>query len=132
MGSVLFQNASIIDGQSREIQEGYDVLVENNTIKEVSDERIKTSTAQIINLAGKTLIPGLIDAHVHVKATNINVGKLSEYPITYLTAGAGKLMQEMLMRGFTSVRDTGGADRGLADAGEDELLSGPRLFVPGL
>ena len=64
MGSVLFQNASIIDGQSTEIQEGYDVLVENNKIKEVSDKRIKISTGETINLAGKTLIPGLIDAHV--------------------------------------------------------------------
>ena len=132
MGSVLFQNASIIDGQSTEIQEGYDVLVENNKIKEVSDKRIKISTGETINLAGKTLIPGLIDAHVHVKATEVNVGKLSEYPITYLTAGAGKLMKEMLMRGFTTVRDTGGADRGLANAVEDGLLIGPRLFVSGL
>ena len=57
MGSVLFQNASIIDGQSTEIQEGYDVLVENNKIKEVSDKRIKISTVETINLAVKTLIP---------------------------------------------------------------------------
>ena len=132
MGSVLFQNASIIDGQSTEIREGYDVLVENNKIKEVSDKPIKISTGETINLVGKTLIPGLIDAHVHVKATEVNVGKLSEYPITYLTAGAGKLMKEMLMRGFTTVRDTGGADRGLANAVEDGLLIGPRLFVSGL
>ena len=67
-----------------------------------------------------------------MKATEVNVGKLSEYPITYLTAGAGKLMKEMLMRGFTTVRDTGGADRGLANAVEDGLLIGPRLFVSGL
>ncbi len=132
MGSVLFQNASIIDGQSTEIRESYDVLVENDKIKEVSDKRIKISTGETINLAGKTLIPGLIDAHVHVKATEVNVGKLSEYPLSYLTAGAGKLMKEMLMRGFTTVRDTGGADRGLANAVEDGLLIGPRLFVSGL
>ena len=73
MGSVLFQNASIIDGQSTEIREGYDVLVENNKIKEVSDKPIKISTGETINLAGKTLIPGLIDAHVHVKATEVNI-----------------------------------------------------------
>ena len=80
MGSVLFQNASIIDGQSTETREGYDVIVENDKIKEVSDKRIKISTGETINLAGKTLIPGLIDAHVHVKATEVNVCLLYTSP----------------------------------------------------
>ena len=132
MNSVLFENASIVDGQSKHHREGYHVLVEGNRIKEVSDVPISTSTEQKIDLAGKTLIPGLIDAHVHVKATHINIGRLSDFPISYITAGAGKIMKEMLMRGFTSVRDTGGADKGLADAVEDGLLIGPRLFVSGL
>jgi imidazolonepropionase-like amidohydrolase len=65
MNSVLFENASIVDGQSKHHREGYHVLVEGNRIKEVSDIPISTSTEQKIDLAGNTLIPSLIDAHVH-------------------------------------------------------------------
>ena len=132
MASILFVNASILDGQSSERRENHHVLVEGDRIKEVSDRPIAVRADREIDLAGRTLMPGLIDAHVHVKATHLDVSALNDVPITYLTAGAAELMKAMLMRGFTSVRDAGGADRGLADAVEDGLLVGPRLFVSGL
>lgn len=133
MASFLFANASVLDGQSKERREGHHVLVEGVRIKEVSDRPIATGTAdRRIDLAGRTLLPGLIDAHVHVKATHLDLSAINDVPITYMTANAGELMRAMLMRGFTSVRDAGGADRGMADAVEDGLLVGPRLFVSGL
>ena len=128
----LFENAAILDGQSRELRLDQHVLVEDNRIVEVSDKPIRSKTSQNIDVKGMTLMPGLIDAHVHVKATIVNVGRLSDIPVSYLTADAGKFMKQMLMRGFTTVRDAGGADRGLADAVTDGLLVGPRLFVSGL
>ena len=128
----LFENAAILDGQSRELRLDHHVLVEDNRIVEVSDKPIRSKTSQNIDVKGMTLMPGLIDAHVHVKATIVNVGRLSDIPVSYLTADAGKFMKQMLMRGFTTVRDAGGADRGLADAVTDGLLIGPRLFVSGL
>ena len=132
MASFLFENAAILDGQSTELRSDHHVLVENNRIVEVSDKPIKSETSHNIDVKGMTLMPGLIDAHVHVKATIVNVGRLSDIPVSYLTADAGKFMKQMLMRGFTSVRDAGGADRGLANAVTDGLLIGPRLFVSGL
>ena len=132
MASFLFENAAILDGQSTELRSDHHVLVENNRIVEVSDKPIKSETSHNIDVKGMTLMPGLIDAHVHVKATIVNVGRLSDIPVSYLTADAGKFMKQMLMRGFTSVRDAGGADRGLANAVTDGLLVGPRLFVSGL
>ena len=132
MASFLFENAAILDGQSTELRSDHHVLVEDNRIVEVSDKPIKSETSHNIDVKGMTLMPGLIDAHVHVKATIVNVGRLSDIPVSYLTADAGKFMKQMLMRGFTTVRDAGGADRGLANAVTDGLLIGPRLFVSGL
>ena len=132
MASFLFKNAAILDGQSTELRSDHHVLVEDNRIVEVSDKPIKSETSHNIDVKGMTLMPGLIDAHVHVKATIVNVGRLSDIPVSYLTADAGKFMKQMLMRGFTTVRDAGGADRGLANAVTDGLLIGPRLFVSGL
>ena len=132
MASFLFENAAILDGQSTELRPDHHVLVEDNRIVQVSDKPIKSETSHNIDVKGMTLMPGLIDAHVHVKATIVNVGRLSDIPVSYLTADAGKFMKQMLMRGFTTVRDAGGADRGLANAVTDGLLIGPRLFVSGL
>ena len=133
MNSILFQNATLVDGTVDEAREGFNVLVEDDGIKEISDKQIKAPAgAQLINLKGKSLLPGLIDAHVHVKATMLNLGRLNEVPVTYLIASAAQIMKAMLMRGFTSVRDAAGADRGMADAVDHNLIVGPRLFVSGL
>ena len=133
MSSILFQSATLVDGTVDEAREGFDVLVEADRIKEISDKPINPpSGAQVIDLKGKSLLPGLIDAHVHVKATMLNLGRLNEVPVTYLIASAAQIMKAMLMRGFTSVRDAAGADRGMADAVDHNLIVGPRLFVSGL
>lgn len=134
MTSVLFRNAALVDGTSTEVREGFDLLVEDDRIKEISDQPIQTANAgcRSIDLAGAVLMPGLIDAHVHVKATRLDLGHLHEVPSAYLVAQAGQILRDMLMRGFTTVRDAAGADRGLADAVADGLLVGPRMFVSGL
>lgn len=133
MTTILFKNATLVDGTSTEAREGFHVLVENDRIKEVSDKPIKApDNTEVVDLSGKTLMPGLIDAHVHVKATMLNLGRLNEVPVSYLHASAAQIMKAMLMRGFTSVRDAAGADRGMADAVDHNLVVGPRLFVSGL
>ncbi len=134
MSAVLFSNATLVDGTLAEPRPGFHLLVENDRIKEISDKPITTDQADLrrIDLAGATLMPGLIDAHVHVKATVMSLGLLNTIPNTYLFAGAANIMKDMLMRGFTTVRDAAGADRGLADAVDEGLLAGPRLFVSGL
>ncbi|MEZ5739675.1 MAG: amidohydrolase family protein [Burkholderiaceae bacterium] len=134
MGATLFANATLIDGEHADAREGFHLLVENDRIKEVSDRPITTDQADLrrIDLKGATLMPGLIDAHVHVKATVINLALLNDVMPSYLFAGTTQIMKAMLMRGFTTVRDAAGADRGLADAVEQGLIIGPRLFVSGL
>ena len=66
-------------------------------------------------------MPGLIDAHVHVKATGLNFSVLERTPVAYLVGQACQIMKGMLARGFTTVRDAEGADWGLANAVEEVL-----------
>lgn len=134
MSGILFQNATLVDGTSKQAREGFHVLSEEGRIKEVSDKPINVSGDgfQTIDLKGKTLMPGLIDAHVHVKATDLDLSRLMVKPPSYLYAQTAQIMEAMLMRGFTTVRDAAGADRGLADAVDHGLLKGPRLRVCGL
>ena len=76
-------------------------------------------------------MPGLIDCHVHVFLPEVNIRALEAVPLTLLTARAAPLMRAMLDRGFTTVRDTGGADWGIREAVERGYLPGPRLFIAG-
>ena len=131
MGLIVFKNCSVVDASSPEPREGYHVLVEGDRIAEVSDRPIKTSVATEIDVDGRTLMPGLIDAHAHVTETKTSSSEMEAMPITLFTALAARVMKEMLDRGFTTVRDAGGADWGIAEAVESGLLAGPRLFISG-
>ncbi len=131
MAVTLFKNASILDGRHSEALADHQVLVEDGVIREVSDSPITASSARVVDLAGKTLMPGLIDCHVHVIATVANLGANAELPNTLVALRSAKIMRDMLMRGFTTVRDLGGADFGLVMAIEEGLIDAPRLVICG-
>jgi imidazolonepropionase-like amidohydrolase len=76
-------------------------------------------------------MPGLIDAHVHAAITVMDIGALDRRPVMLVAQEARMVIEGMLRRGFTTVRDTGGADHGLALAIERGLILGPRLFYSG-
>jgi len=121
----------VLDGTHKERREDHHVLVEGDRIREVSDRPIKSDAARTIDLKGRTLLPGLIDAHVHVLAVDAALARLSDRPVTLLTLQAAKVLEGMLQRGFTTIRDAGGADGGLAEAVEEGLVRGPRVFPSG-
>src|SRR3954463_3010092 len=131
MSQFLFRNFSLLDPRWDEARGGYEVLVEGDTIKEVSSKPIKARDAQVIDGGKRTLMPGLIDCHVHVFLSEVNIRNLENVPLTLLTARAADLMKGMINRGFTTVRDTGGADWGIKKAVEAGLIAGPRLFISG-
>ena len=110
---------------------GYEVLVEGDTIKEVSSKAIKSKGATVIDCGKRTLMPGLIDCHVHVFLTEVNIRHLEAIPLTLLTAKSAELMRGMIDRGFTTVRDAGGADWSLAEATRTGVIAGPRIFPSG-
>jgi imidazolonepropionase-like amidohydrolase len=129
--AILFRNLKLLDPRWTAARGGYEVLVEGSTIKEVSDKAIKASSARVVDCGGRTLMPGLIDCHVHVFLSEVNIRNLESVPLTLLTARAADLMKGMINRGFTTVRDTGGADWGIKTAVESGLIPGPRLFISG-
>ncbi len=131
MASLLFKNFELLDPDVGELQGGFELLVDGDTIREVSETPISSASARVIDCGGRVLMPGLIDAHVHVVLSDVVIPRMESVPLTLMTARAAVLMRGMLERGFTTVRDTGGADWGLKEATEKGLLPGPRLFIAG-
>jgi imidazolonepropionase-like amidohydrolase len=131
MTSFLFKNANLLDPELPELQEGMHVLVEDGAIKEVSDRPITASAARAIDVRGRTLMPGLIDLHAHVLATQLNLSTQGALPDALVMLRAVPILAAMLRRGFTTVRDAGGAGWGLKCAVEEGTVTGPRLFISG-
>jgi imidazolonepropionase-like amidohydrolase len=132
MTPYLFHGGRFLDPRRDALVDGVHVLVEDDRIKEVSDRPIKTASATRVDLRGRTLMPGLIDAHIHILMSEVNIHFLEGVPLTLLAARGSASARAMLMRGFTSVRDTGGADYGMKTAIEAGLFDGPRLFIAGM
>ena len=107
MGTVVLRAGVIFDGHSSELLDGADVLIADGEIKEVSERRLKTASAQEIHLGGRFLMPGLIDAHFHAYAAHVNLASLDDWPMSLLSQHARTLLEDALQRGFTSVRDAG-------------------------
>ena len=127
---ILFRNARIFDGDSPKLIEGHSVLVDGGVIRRVSAQPFEA--AETVDCGGRVLMPGLIDAHVHVYAAGLNFTRVAQSPFSYLAHFAAGFMRSSLDRGFTTLRDVGGADVGLASALKDGLLAGvPRLFYGG-
>lgn len=131
MTALHFKNFALLEPEFGELRRGYELLVEGDTIREVSDKPLKSAKADVIDCGGRTLMPGLIDSHVHVFLSEVYIRSMESMPLTLMTARAVRLMKGMLDRGFTSVRDTGGADWGIKEAVEKGDVAGPRLFIAG-
>jgi len=130
MSATVFANARILDGRVDGGIEGH-VLVEGDTIREVSDKPITSAAARVVDLKGRTLMPGLIDAHVHVISTTVNFGVNALLPDAVIAFRSARIMNAMLMRGFTTIRDLGGATQGLRVAWEEGGFDGPRMVLCG-
>ena len=119
----------LLDPNWKEARGGYEVLVEGDTIKEVSNKPIKASKATVINCGKRTLMPGLIDCHVHTHHSEVYMNRMEAIPLTLMMARSAGRLRRMIDRGFTTVRDAGGADWGTKTAVETGLIPGPRLFI---
>jgi imidazolonepropionase-like amidohydrolase len=131
MSRFILFNGPVFDGVSETARSGIEVLVEGNRILSVSETPIDAAGAVRIDLQGAMLLPGLIDAHVHVFAVNLVQARNEAMPLTLMTARAVPRIRAMLDRGFTTVRDVAGGDAGIRAAVAEGWIAGPRLFVGG-
>ena len=131
MSALLFKNARIFDGTNAECAEGMYVRVSGGFIQEVSPQLVTDKEARVVDVAGRTLMPGLIDAHLHAYCSDVSVQKVEAIGEPYRTAHAIRMLGHALDCGFTTVRDIGGGDYSLAKAIADGLVRAPRFFYAG-
>jgi len=129
---ILLRDVAVLDADAGELVEGQAVVVEGDRIAETGPAgSVRAGDAVALDGRGMTLMPGLIDTHVHVTAVTADLAALEGWSPAYVTARAAGVLRGMLDRGFTTVRDVAGADFGLAAAVEEGLLPGPRLVFGG-
>ena len=128
---VVYKNARLIDLESGKLSEHCNLLVEDNVIVDFGAGIDVPDGAESIDLAGLTLMPGLIDCHFHVVAHSLDLWSNAIAPDSLAALRAAKVMEKLLDDGFTTVRDPGGADIGLVRGVEDGLIDGPDLIICG-
>ncbi|MEX4005134.1 amidohydrolase family protein [Paraburkholderia sp. EG285A] len=128
---LILKNARVLDVNHEHDSARYSIAVDGDRIREITREPVSVDGAQVVDLDGKTVMPGLIDCHAHVIASVAHLGNNGRLPNTFAVLRAVPILSGMLNRGFTTVRDAGGADYALSRAIEEGVIAGPRLFVAG-
>jgi len=130
----LFSNVRIFDGKSDTLSAPSHVLVRGNVIEKISTSPIPTdrrADTRLIDCGGRTLMPGLIDAHWHSMFAATPLKELMTADAGYLNLLAAQEAEKTLMRGFTTVRDVGGPVFGLKRAIDERVVVGPRIYPSG-
>jgi imidazolonepropionase-like amidohydrolase len=130
---ISFRHATVLPGTGADPVEDATVVVEGAIIQDIlSSQAAASVSGEVIDCRGRTLMPGLIDAHVHVCALEVDLSaQRRTYPTSLMAYATGKAIKEALDQGFTTVRDAGGADWGMKEAVDRGLIPGPRMFVSG-
>jgi imidazolonepropionase-like amidohydrolase len=129
---LLLRNARVFDGVSADCAEGVSVLVADGLIREIGTSTIAAPDGTlVIDCAGRTLMPGLIDCHIHAFASDVAVGRIEQVGEAYRSAHAVRMLGHALQSGFTTVRDVGGGNWSLHKALQDGLIEGPRYLYAG-
>ncbi|UJW73388.1 metal-dependent hydrolase family protein [Rhizobium sp. SL42] len=131
---ILFENVRIFDGVSASLSAPSSVLVVGNTIKTIASADIPVpADIAITRIAGggRTLMPGLIDAHTHIMFASVPQIAILTSDIGFINVAAVKEANDTLMRGFTSIRDMGGPSFGLKRGIDAGLATGPRIWPSG-
>lgn len=125
MPRILFAGGSLFDGTGA-VPAPADVVIDDGRIVDVGTG---LDGDEAIDCAGKTLLPGLFDCHVHMMATQIDVMRRLQTPFSYNFYMSVRHLQSTLALGITTVRDAGGSDLGLKQAVADGVVPGPRMQV---
>ena len=127
----LIRGSKIFDGSSSELMMGMDVLIEDGRFTRIGANLSAPDGAQVIDADGRTLMPGLTDAHWHVMHAHIASMQIFVNDIGYLTLAGAESAEATLMRGFTTIRDAGGPVFGIKKMIDEGRFLGPRIYPSG-
>jgi imidazolonepropionase-like amidohydrolase len=130
MSDILFTNANLVLDGCAELQRSFCVLVRDHCIDTVSADPIECRHAMVIDVGGRTLMPGLIDAHAHTTGLSLSPKNIA-YSASDITMAAVNYLRQSLMDGFTTIREAGGADYSIARLLAQKGIASPRLFYSG-
>ena len=130
--ALLLEDCLLFNGESDLTDERHHLIVDDGVIKEISTRPIRAPSATTLRLDGRFVMPGLIDAHFHAYGASLDIGAIDHTLPSLRALQARQHLEEALLRGFTTVRDAGGADMGLVLATQRGLIRGPRIFPAGL
>ena len=129
--STVFTGGRVLDPEQGVLVDGLQVLVTGDRIAAVGRALELPADVVTIDVGGRTIMPGLIDCHVHVVAETLDLWGNMTAPASLAALRAARVMNEALMRGFTTLRDLGGADYGLVRAVNEGVIAGPRIVICG-
>ena len=130
MPQTLFINAHLVLDGFAELQRGFNVLVSDGRIAAVSPKPIEAGGATVVDVGGRTLMPGLIDAHCHITGLSLTPKNIA-YPASEIAMASANYLRNCLMDGYTTIREAGGADYSIARLLAEGDIVGPRLFYSG-
>ncbi len=129
---ILFTRFRLFDGTSSKLRDGLSLLVQGNRITALAaGNPAAPDGAQVIDCGGRTVMPGLIDAHWHSIFAALPITALMTADVGYIFLAASAEAERTLMRGFTTIRDLGGPSFALKQAIDDGLVPGPRIYPSG-
>jgi imidazolonepropionase-like amidohydrolase len=134
MPGIIIRNAKLLDTEAAQLRPGASLRIEADKIVEVGEDGHVLQAgadAVVLDAGGKTVMPGLIDAHVHAALTTVDLAAMVRRSASWVAIETKLILEGMLRRGFTTVRDSGGLDAGISTAAERGLIKGPRIFRSG-
>ncbi len=131
--TLVFEHATLLDCTGRDPKSDIRVVVEDSRIARIGSPGASAlpRDARVIDCRGRTLMPGLLDAHVHLAAVEMTPGQEAALPPAVLALRIAREIEATLQAGFTTVRDAGGLDWGYKEAVRLGLIRGPRLLISG-
>ena len=129
--TVVLTGGHVLDTEAGRVRDGESVIIRDGRIAEVGSGIAAPTDAQVVDVGGRTIMPGLIDCHVHVVAESLDLWSNMIAPSSLAGLRSARVMEEMLQRGFTTIRDLGGADHGLVRGIDEGLIDGPRIVICG-
>jgi imidazolonepropionase-like amidohydrolase len=131
--SLVFEHATLLDCTGRDPQPDTRIVVDDGRIQQIGSTSGPRGPrdARVIDCQGRTVMPGLLDAHVHLASLELDANAEVALPAAVIALRIGRQIEETLQAGFTTVRDAGGLDWGFKEAVRLGLIRGPRLFISG-